>query len=214
MPKVATLLVIMTLVLVLAWTLRPVPTDLEVSKVRVVIDAGHGGQDPGAIVTGVQEKGINLALALRVAALAKNNPHLEILLTRDTDRFLTLEERLAMAHRSGAALYVSIHSNSFPQTTRCGVETLVDTSRSPGDACYALAAAIQREVVKATGAKDLGVREQALYLRSAKIPAVLVEVGHLSCPSERQKLVDPAYQDKIAQGVLAGILAFIRDRGG
>jgi len=213
MPKAATVALMMTLVLFLSLTLRPTPVAPPASPspkvVRVVVDAGHGGKDPGASIGGVDEKDLNLALALRVAALARSYPNLEVVLTRDTDRYLTLEERLGLAHRLGAAAYISIHGNSFPQATRCGVETLVDTTRSPGDPSYSLAEHVQREVVLATGAQDLGVRRQPLYLSSCRVPAVLVEVGHLSCPAERIRLLSPAYQDRLAKGILQGILEFL-----
>lgn len=210
MPKAATLALMMTLVLFLALSItRTHPSPTSPTSLRVVIDPGHGGHDPGAMVGNVQEKDLVLAIALRLAALARAHPHLEVILTRDSDRFVALEDRLALTHRAGAALYVSIHANSFPQADRCGVETLVDSARPLGDPSFRLAEEIQREVARTTGAKDLGVRRQSLYLRGAKVPAVLVEVGHLSCPAERTRLISQGYQERIAQGILQGILTFL-----
>lgn len=95
------------------------------SVARVVLDPGHGGNDPGATgPTGLKEKDVTLAIAHKVApVLARNG--VEITLTRDDDRFVTLEERTARANAFGADLFVSIHCNAAENKTRKGVETYV-----------------------------------------------------------------------------------------
>jgi len=175
----------------------------------VVVDAGHGGHDSGASVAGVREKDLNLALALLVQEKARGKG-LRVILTRTTDTYVELVERVRLAERAGAVLYVSIHANYHRDPRVCGVETWVDTNASPES--VRLAESLQRAVVWATGAKDRGVRRQTLYLRHTTLPAALVEVGYLSCPAEREKLQDPAYQEKIAEGIILGILSFLRER--
>ena len=175
----------------------------------VVVDAGHGGRDPGAVVAGVKEKDVVLAIALRVFSLARGHPQLRVVLTRTADYYVDLVDRVRLAEEVGAALYVSIHANFFFDPSVCGVETLVDDSRPPGDPSWRLARILQGTVCAATGARDRGVRSQRLYLRHTYLPAVLVEVGFLSCPAERAKLVAPWYQEKIARGILQGILEFL-----
>lgn len=176
--------------------------------VVVVIDAGHGGRDPGAVVPGVQEKDLTLALALLVQQKALSAPGLQVIVTRTTDVYPTLRERLQLAEAAGATLYLSIHANYYRHPAVCGVETWVDSSAKADS--LRLAREVQRAVVAATGAPDRGVRRQTLYLRYTSLPAALVEVGYLSCPPERAKLLDPHYQEKIAAGILAGILAFLQ----
>ena len=176
----------------------------------VVIDAGHGGHDPGAVVAGAQEKDITLTLALLVARKAQGIKELKVVLTRTTDVYVDLVDRVRMAEASGAALYLSIHANYHRDPKICGIETWVDIQAN-GE-CQRLAEAVQEALVAATGAPDRGVRRQTLYLRHTTLPAALVEVGYLSCPAERAKLLDPAYQEKLADGILRGILTFLSRR--
>jgi len=90
---------------------------------RIVIDAGHGGTDPGAKANGVEEAELVLDIALRVEKLLKQQPGMEVILTRRTDVFIPLEERTAIANREGADLFLSIHANAARRATAKGVET-------------------------------------------------------------------------------------------
>lgn len=179
-----------------------------VPELVVVIDAGHGGHDPGAVVDEVKEKDLTLTLALLVQAKAQGVKGLRIVLTRSADFYVDLVKRVRMAEALGAVLYLSIHANYHRDSQVCGIETWVDINASSES--RRLAEAVQRALVLATGAADRGVRRQTLYLRHTTFPAALVEVGYLSCPAERTKLRDPVYQEKIAAGILAGILNFLR----
>lgn len=190
-----------TLALVALLSVRPVP------EILVVVDAGHGGHDPGAVVSGVREKDLNLTLALLVARKAQGIRGLRVVLTRSTDTYVDLVERVKMAEALGAALYLSIHANYHRDPKVCGIETWVDANA--GQESQRLAECVQRAVVSAVGGVDRGVRRQTLYLRHTSLPAALVEVGFLSCPSERKKLLDPAYQERIAEGILQGIREFL-----
>jgi len=174
----------------------------------VVIDPGHGGRDPGATVAGVEEKDVNLAIAVRVKELSAGGP-VEVVLTRSSDRYVGLVERLRFAESLGAALYLSIHANACSDPRVRGVETYVDNTRSRGDPSWRLARLVQEAVCRRTGAPDRGVRTQLLYLRHTRLPAVLVETGYLTNPGERARLLDPAYRERIARGILEGIKAFL-----
>lgn len=90
---------------------------------RVVIDAGHGGHDPGARGNGVEEAEVVLDVALRLRTLLQNEPGVEVVMTRENDTFIPLEERTAIANREGADLFVSIHANASRTNTARGVET-------------------------------------------------------------------------------------------
>jgi N-acetylmuramoyl-L-alanine amidase len=89
------------------------------------------------------------------------------------------------------------------------VETLVDDTRSDGDASYVLAAMIQDAVVEATGWRDRGVRTQSSYLQRTTMPAVSAEVGYLTNPDERGKLISEAFQQTVAEAIVSGIRAFL-----
>ncbi len=188
---------------------RPRPITMEPRLITVVIDAGDGGRAPGAVVEGVMEKDINLAVALRVFALAQGEPRLRVVLTRMTDRHIEHKERLQIAERAGAALFLSIHTNAAPTTQARGVETWVDDSRGPADHSWILAEAIQRAVISSTGSVDRGVRSQRLYMRHTRLPAALLEVGFLTHSAERRLLLTPEHQDRIARGIIEGLLDFL-----
>ena len=90
---------------------------------RIVIDAGHGGHDPGAQANGVVEADLVLDIAQRVEKLLKKHPGIDVVLTRRTDTFIPLEERTAIANREGADLFLSIHANASRRAAAQGVET-------------------------------------------------------------------------------------------
>ncbi len=174
----------------------------------VVVDAGHGGEDPGAVVAGVQEKDVVLDIVLRLFQLAQGGP-VEVVLTRITDRYVDLKERVRFAEEVGAVLYLSVHANYSSNSRVRGIEVWVDDSRRPDDPSWTLARAVLEDLVEATGAPNRGVRSQKLYMRHTKLPAALAEVGYLSNPVERRRLLDPAYRERIAQGLLQGIYDFL-----
>jgi len=90
---------------------------------RIVIDAGHGGHDPGAKGKGVTEAELVLDVALRLEELLQQVPGVEAILTRRTDEFIPLQERTAIANREGADLFLSIHANASPHAAARGIET-------------------------------------------------------------------------------------------
>ena len=175
----------------------------------VVLDAGHGGRDPGAVCDGVHEADVNLALLESVSELLAADERLEVKATRTLDIYVTLEDRIAVANDADAALYLSIQSNACEYPDVTGVETLVSDTLSEGDPSWQFAEILQDTVCKATGARDRGVREQDLYLHRAEMPAALIEVGFLTNDEERTKLLDPTYHQTIAQGLYDGIVAYL-----
>jgi N-acetylmuramoyl-L-alanine amidase len=99
-------------------------TDTAIAKRRIVIDPGHGGHDPGAVgLGGLYEKDVVLDIALKLKEILLSNPLNEVILTRETDVFLSLEERTAIANKKNADLFVSIHANASPRRKAKGVET-------------------------------------------------------------------------------------------
>jgi N-acetylmuramoyl-L-alanine amidase len=93
-------------------------------KTRIVVDAGHGGHDPGAIGPGgLREKDVTLAIALELAKILGNSPLYDVKLTRDRDVYLTLEERTVIANRFNADLFLSVHINASPRRDARGIET-------------------------------------------------------------------------------------------
>jgi len=181
----------------------------------VVVDAGHGGRDPGAIgYGGVLEKDVTLEIARLVRFLSLGDSRAEVILTRWFDQTLSLEERVAVARRARADLYVSVHANAFESPRASGVEVLVAEGAASGS--RALAEQLRRGLtsqLRDLGVPNRGVKSQRLYLRWTKIPSALVEVGFLTHPTEAQRLQSLWYQLRVAQGIWEGIQAYIRSLG-
>ena len=177
-------------------------------KALVVIDPGHGDQDPGTISPGgLYEKNINLQVAQRVAGLLEQKG-LGVVMTRRDDRFIELEERADIANRRNADLFVSIHSDSAPNRSVQGFTVYVARAGSP-DAFRAAGAISQ--AMAGTGSDSHGIREADYkVLVQTSGPAVLVELGYLSNSQDAARLRDPAYQNRLAQAIANGILTYIR----
>ncbi|MDO7905009.1 N-acetylmuramoyl-L-alanine amidase family protein [Paenibacillus sp. JX-17] len=171
-------------------------------KKIVVIDAGHGAKDPGAAgVSGTKEKDFNLAMALKVANLLKQNPNIDVVLTRSDDTFLELKDRVKIANDLKADVFVSIHANSSGSSAATGTETYYQRAESK-----ALANTIHKYFAKATGLTDRGVRYGNFHvIRETKMAAVLLEVGYLSNKNDEKALFNTSFQTRVAQGVVDGI---------
>lgn len=178
-------------------------------RLLVVLDAGHGGRDPGAIYDGVYEADVNLAVMKRVLEMIETDDCLDVRATRTLDITVSLEDRIETANEADAALYLSIQSNASSCLSATGVETLVSEQVASDAPAWQFAEILQDAVVTATRARDRGVRDQDLYLHRAKMPAALIEVGFLSNNAERAKLLDAEYQNIIAGAIYEGILRYL-----
>ncbi|WP_010268302.1 N-acetylmuramoyl-L-alanine amidase [Paenibacillus senegalensis] len=178
------------------------PETVEEAKFRIVIDAGHGGKDPGAIgASGAYEKDFNLSLAKKLYQLLEQEPLFESRLTREDDQFIELEERTAMANDWYADVLVSIHANTFEDPAVSGTETLYYNADS-----IALAEALQGEVASALNIRDRGMRkEDFVILTSTQMPSVIVEVGYLTNPQEETLLLSSDGQDRAAKAIFEGL---------
>lgn len=173
----------------------------------VVLDAGHGGDDPGATVGETYEKDINLAVTLLVQEQLKTQENVVVKMTRTEDVFLSLSDRAIYANDIKADLFISIHANALENNEEfSGIFTFYHpekrSSKKP-------AKIIQEAIFNETGAEDRGVRsENYAVLRETKMPAVLVETGFMTCPEELALLVDGDYQKQLAKGIAQGILEY------
>lgn len=169
---------------------------------KVMIDAGHGGEDPGAVFEGRREKDDALRLALAVGEILEDNG-VDVMYTRVTDVYDTPQEKAEIANRSEADYLVSIHRNAMPVPgTASGIMSLVYEN---GGTVGRLGANINRELAQ-TGFADLGVVERPglIILRRSGMPAVLVEAGFLDNEVDNQ-LFDEKF-DQIARAIADGIL--------
>ncbi len=177
---------------------------------RVVVDPGHGGSDPGTNGGGTEEKAVNLAVSLKLKEALQNAGY-EVIMARETDEYVSLVDRAALTVQADAPVFVSVHCNSAANIPSAnGIETYA----APSDSDDAeLAGYIQKAVISATGAKDRGVKTSSLVvLTHNTAPACLVEIGFMSNSEERAKITDPAYQQKLADAIAAGVDAYFAAR--
>jgi N-acetylmuramoyl-L-alanine amidase len=171
----------------------------------VAIDAGHGGRDPGAIgATGLAEKDVILDVSLRLRTFLAQRG-VRTVMTRETDVFVELENRVPIAAQSGATVFVSVHANSSQRPVVRGSETYYLQANS-----QALATMIQEEMGRALGIPDRGIRTANFkVLRDASIPACLVELAYLSNVSDEELLRSPAFRQLAAESIGRGVLRFL-----
>lgn len=216
-------------------------------KLLVALDAGHGGEDVGAIgPKGLQEKEAAMRLSRGLAA-ALEGKGFSILQTREDDVLVPLWERARKANAAGADLFVSLHLNAAKAKGARGSEVYflsLDKARGEDEAVEAaenagavarpqpesvvasilddlaqkafledsekLAVAIQKELNRLAGIKARGVKQaHFIVLRSAAMPAVLVETAFISNPREEQKLKDEAFVAKVADAIARGIRSYL-----
>lgn len=176
---------------------------------RIFIDAGHGGANPGAVspFSGLRESNVNLDVALRLGRILQNQGQ-TINFSRTTDVAVGITRRAEMANDWGADLFVSIHCNASVSPELNGTETLVYRA---GTRAYALAENIQQQLIALTGLVDRGVqiRPDLGVLRLTNMPAVLVELAFLSNQYESALLGTESFRQTSADGISNGINAFI-----
>jgi N-acetylmuramoyl-L-alanine amidase len=180
-----------------------VPRPSGLAGATIVVDAGHGGHDPGALGRGpVPEKVVNLDIARRLAERLEEGGA-NVIMTRGSDRFISLDERAAIADRSRADLFVSIHADSSPRSSVTGMTIYVarGAGRESRRAAEAIAAALTRAGLELRGVQAAGYRVLVGHSR----PGVLIECGFLSNRGEAARLASAGYRDQIAAAIAEGI---------
>lgn len=171
------------------------------SFTTVVIDAGHGGKDGGAVWNGLLERNLTLDVAKRLDAVLRGKG-LRTVMTRKTDSTVELSTRAVIANRTRSSVFVSIHFNACRDRGASGIETHYRSSRG-----RSLAGFIQRSLDRnVTGAnRGVGYADYKV-LRETKMPAVLVECGFISNKKEARLCASPAHRQKLAEAIAAGLL--------
>ncbi len=167
----------------------------------VVIDAGHGGFDRGGIPhQRVPESVMNLDVAQRLKAVLTAYGY-RVVMTRDSDVFIPLGTRVAIANSYRDAIFVCIHFNAAPRGAASGIETYFYSPQS-----LPLASAIHYYVAGGAPTRNRGVRRRGFYvLRKTTIPSVLVECGFLTNATEANYAQSAAYQQKLAEEIARGV---------
>lgn len=192
----------------------------------VVLDAGHGGRDSGAMCGTVQEKDLTLDVAQRTELLLRAAGYSTIL-TRENDRYLSLAERAAVGNREDHCLFVSIHFNDGERAGASGVETYYAVRQSTGPVGFlswlpfvhqadkgsllaarseSLASCLQAALVDRTRAVDRGIKSEQFYvIARVRHPAALVEGGFITNKADATKLATTEYRQEIATAISDGL---------
>lgn len=193
-------------------------------KICIVIDAGHGGSDPGKVgVNGALEKDINLALALKLKELLKNKDF-EIILTRDSDIGLysegstnkkveDMQNRCKIITEANPNFTISLHQNSYTTSDVCGAQVFYYGQSAAGKE---LAEILQSSLIANVSPENKRVakaNESYYLLKKTPTPTVIVECGFLSNPSEADLLLTEDYQNTLTNAIYLGILEYLEKEG-
>ena len=179
-------------------------------KLTVVIDPGHGGIDSGAIVSsGLTEKELNIKVAKKLKEKLEDS-NIEVIITRDSDEYIKLVDRTAMANDSNAELFLSIHFNSSDNRNARGIESLYANEKNvkiKSTIQSYFAQELQNALIKATNSPSRGIknRPDLVVLNKTKGVAALVELGFMSNPEDYLLITNDEYLDKLVDGLFNGI---------
>ncbi len=183
----------------------------------IVIDAGHGGNDPGAVYGSSYEKVIAFDIAVRLASTLSNTYGYHARMTRTSDTYLTLAQRVELTKSYKGSAFVSLHTNSSTNTSYHGHEVLVPTGESYTTNPYisasrSLGAAINRELgARVPTIRNRGVKYQNVYVVGKNsVPSTLVEYGFISNANDRSHLTSTTYRQRMAEATASGIHQFMR----
>ena len=178
----------------------------------VVLDAGHGGEDGGTVEQAATEKEINLAVVLKLKELLEEQG-IRVVLTRDKDIFMKLEERVQIANGEKADLFISIHCNYYEKDSSIyGLECYYCKSAEEGKH---YAEKIMETIEESENIVSRNVKPADYYiLKNTTVSAVLVETGYLSNYNERNQLMSEEYQEKLAGELVKGIVKGLEEKTG
>lgn len=195
----------------------------------IIVDAGHGGNDLGAVVHGRREKDITLAIARKLKARLETLSSTPVHLTRDSDTFIQLDARVAGSLSLGGGAFISLHVNQVRSKKQAGiivysfgksswrdrrplrrkVAPLPPPSQDQARASGVFASSMARGL-RADGFKvEAAARAQYYVLKNPSVPSILVELGYLSNPKEAAQLAEPAYQDRLADALARSLTAYL-----
>ena len=192
-------------------------------QVCIVLDAGHGGDDPGKIgINGSKEKDINLAITLKVKAYLEANG-VKVILTREDENGLydagaenkkvqDMKRRIAIIEEAQPLATVSIHQNSYTEEYVNGAQVFYYKDSKDGEALASLLQESLRARLDPENHRQMKANDSYYLLKKTQIPTVIVECGFLSNSKEAELLSGEEYQDKVAWAILMGIMQFVNEK--
>lgn len=187
--------------------------NVQAKKVVVVIDAGHGGHDPGKVgVNDALEKDINLQIAEKVKKYLEKN-EIEVVMTREDDvmedtKLEDMKKRVALINKTKPVITVSIHQNSYSDPNVKGAQVFYFTGSEVSKEAASL---MQEELRKidSENIRQIKGNNEFYMLKKTEVPTIIVECGFLSNPGEAEKLVSEEYQEQMAQAICSGIMTWL-----
>lgn len=176
---------------------------------KIVIDPGHGGDDPGATgASGRYEKDFTLSVSKKIVRLLEQEPKIQVFMTREDDRTLSTADRFRpnFANDLQADLYLSVHGNTFESPSVSGIETFYYHDES-----LSLAETVHAKLAAASGFEDRGVKREDYYvLKETNMPAILMELGYLTNPQEEETMWTDEFQESVASAIVEGIKEYLQ----
>ena len=207
--KLLAFLIIASLVLSLSFFMQGTQSlfAVNISRIKICLDPGHGGRDTGAIgPTGLREKDVNLDIAFKLRDKLAGTGF-KVILTREDDTKKSLDDIVNLANANDADIFISIHNNSHTSRDKSGTETFYFNKSTQG---RSLAYNINSKTVEQIGTLNRGLKIADFeQLKNTKMTSALIECAFISNPDEEARLNDPDYRDKIATGIYKGILAYL-----
>ena len=179
-------------------------------EMRIFLDAGHGGKDSGAIGHGILEKDIALKIVQRMQALLKEYKNADIILSRNEDKFISLNQRTQSANDWKADIFISVHCNSAVSNSAKGFESYRYTNVDAGT--IAFQNVLHDEIMKAVGSNinDRGKKQNNFHvLRDSAMKAVLTENLFINNATDAALLKQDSFIEKLAQGHVNGVEKFL-----
>lgn len=218
-------IIALLLIIVSIFEIKDVSKDvmkyMPVTNKTIILDAGHGGIDPGALTKdkNTAEKDVNLIITLKIKELLEASGAL-VILTREEDVSLyeesgdktirqkyneNLKNRKKIIQESNADMFVSIHLNAFEQSKYYGAQTFYPKGKEDSIGLSKYIQGELKRVVDKTNNREVKARDDIYLLKENEIPSVLIECGFLSNEKEAKLLVDKKYQEKLAWSIYVGI---------
>ncbi len=182
-------------------------------KITVIVDAGHGGKDPGKVgVNDALEKDINLAIAMKLQ-LRLEKEGIEVVMTRKDDtsedtKLADMKKRVEQINEIKPAITVSIHQNSYSESSIRGAQVFYFTHSKASEEAAAI---VQTELRKMDpeNTRDMKANDSFYLLKKTKVPTIIVECGFLSNGEEAAKLLEEEYQQRMADTICEGIIKWL-----
>ena len=197
-----------------------VVNDVASDVLTIVIDAGHGGQDPGAVEGNVREADINLDIAQRLRDKLTSKGF-NVVMTRETDDGLYLgghdkwektedmKARKSIVTSSGASMLLSIHQNFFSDRSACGAQVFFNGSNPENEKLAQIVQTKLAEVARKENTRAIVRKDELFILKNNEMPSILIECGFISNEEERTILCNEDYKDELAEAIYEGVCEYL-----